>query len=63
MASRHRSGLVLISRDHVRASLESYIPAAEQAVGRPDVVGRGHEANWSFWDRLESSDRMVRLSA
>jgi hypothetical protein len=62
MASRHRAGLVIVSRDHVRRSLEHYIPAADQAVGRPDVTGRGHEDHWSFWDSLESDDRITSLS-
>jgi hypothetical protein len=63
MASRHRAGLVLVSRDHVPGSLESFIPAAEQAVGRPDVVGRGHSDHLAFWDRIESAGQLFRLSA
>src|SRR5205823_2037804 len=43
MASRHQSGLVLLSRNHVPDTLEAHIPRAEQAVGRPDITGRGHE--------------------
>jgi hypothetical protein len=63
MASRHRSGLIMVSRDHVPRSLESYIPAAEQAVGRPDVVGRGHADHLAFWDRIESAGQVVRLAS
>jgi len=63
MASRHRAGLVLVSRDHVPRSLETYIPAAEQAVGRPDAVGRGHVDHSAFWEAFESEGRLIRLSA
>ena len=63
MASRHRAGLVLVSRDHVRRSLETYIPAAEQAVGRPDVTGRGQSDHWIFWNTIESEGRVVRLGS
>ncbi len=52
MASRHRSGLIVLSRDHVINTLESYIPSAEQAIGRPDVTGRGHFQNMRFWETL-----------
>jgi hypothetical protein len=63
MASRHRAGLVFVSRDHVGRTLESYIPAAEQAVGQPDVVGRGHAHHETFWDRLASRGQLLRLTA
>jgi hypothetical protein len=63
MASRHRSGLVVLSRDHVRRTLEDYIPSADQPVGRPDVVGRGHNDHLEFWERLSSNGRVLALSA
>lgn len=59
MASRHRSALVVVSRDHVSSTLDSHIPSAQQAVGRPDVVGRGHQQHTQFWNAL--SARQVRL--
>lgn len=62
MTSRHRSGMIVVSRDHVRRTLETHIPFAEQAVGRPDVAGRGHEANLSFWERVERDSRVVRAA-
>jgi hypothetical protein len=59
MASRHRAGLIVVSRDHVRSTLETHIPAAEQPVGRPDVTGRGHQANLRFWEGMEEANRVV----
>jgi hypothetical protein len=59
MTSRHRSGLVVVGRDHIRGTLESHIPAAEQAVGRPDITGRGHQANLRFWETMADSGRVV----
>jgi hypothetical protein len=59
MTSRHRCGLIVVSRDHVRSTLETHIPFAEQAVGRPDVTGRGHEANLRFWERVEANGRVA----
>ncbi len=59
MASRHRSGLIVVSRDHVLETLESHIPSAEQAVGRPDVTGRGHWQNLKFWETLAGQNRVV----
>jgi hypothetical protein len=35
MASRHRCGLVIVSRGHVPATPEGHFPSAEQAVGQP----------------------------
>jgi len=63
MAPRHRAGLIVLSRDHVRRTLEDYIPSAEQPVGRPDVVGRGHNDHLEVWERLSSDRRPLALSA
>jgi hypothetical protein len=59
MTSRHRSGLVVVGRDHIRSTLESHIPSAEQAIGRPDVAGRGHETNLRFWETMEEAGRVI----
>lgn len=59
MASRHRSGMIVVSRDHILETLESHIPSAEQAVGRPDVTGRGHWQNLKFWETLAGQRRVV----
>jgi len=62
MTSRHRSGLVVIGRDHIRETLETHLPSAEQAVGRPDVTGRGHTANLRFWETMDESGRLLALT-
>jgi len=59
MISRHRSGLIVVSRDHIRATLENHIPVADQPVGRPDVTGRGHQAHLSFWERVTETSRAI----
>jgi hypothetical protein len=61
MASRHRSGLIVVTRDHIPLTLETHIPAAEQAVGRPDVTGRGHQQHLGFWEQLHRDKRIVRI--
>ena len=58
MASRHRAGLIVVSRDHVAETLDTHIPSAEQAVGRPDVSGRGHSQNLRFWMALTDNRRI-----
>jgi hypothetical protein len=59
MASRHRSGMIIVSRDHVPMTLDTHIPTAEQALGRPDVTGRGHSLNLRFWETLAKHNRVV----
>jgi hypothetical protein len=62
MASRHKAGLVLVSRDHVGETLDEMITSAEQPVGRPDVAGRGHAQHLAFWDALVQGGRVVRAA-
>jgi AAA domain len=62
MASRHQVGLIIITRDHVGPTLMDYIPQAAQAPGKPDVVGRGHDAHAKFWSELAQDSRIVALS-
>lgn len=59
MISRHRSGLIVVSRDHIQATLENHIPVADQPVGRPDVTGRGHQAHLAFWKHLMEAGRVT----
>lgn len=59
MTSRHRSGLVVVSRDHIPETLATHIPQAEQAVGRPDIAGRGHAANLQLWETMANQGRVV----
>lgn len=62
MASRHQAGLIMLTRDHVGETLRNYVPSAEQAPGRPDTVGRGHDAHLKFWSRLEASGGLRALT-
>ena len=52
---RHQAALIILTRDHVGETLRNYVPSAEQAPGRPDVVGRGHDAHLRFWHALEAA--------
>lgn len=61
MASRHQAALIAVTRDHVGETLRNYVPAADQAPGRPDHVGRGHDAHLKFWTQLEETDSLLRL--
>jgi hypothetical protein len=63
MASRHQAGLIIVSRDHVGRTLANFVPAADQAPGRPDRVGRGHDAHLKFWDSLVADERVRALTA
>ena len=59
MASRHRAGLIVLSRDHLTATLDDFIPSASQAVGRRDMEGRGLRDNIEFWSQLVEGGRVV----
>jgi len=59
MASRHRTGKIVLSRDHLRNTLDDYIPSAEQPVGQPDIAGRGLRDNLTFWTSLEEQGRTI----
>jgi hypothetical protein len=59
MASRHQVGLVVVGRDHILETLEEHLPSAQQAVGRPDVAGRGHKQNLGFWTALLNAGRIA----
>lgn len=60
MASRHRSGMIVVARDHVLETLETHIPSAEQALGRPDITGRGHSQNLRFWTAMSANRRIAQ---
>jgi hypothetical protein len=62
MASRHQSGFIMLTRDHVGETLRNYVPAADQAPGCPDIVGRGHDAHLRFWTQLEETDSVIPLT-
>ena len=59
MASRHRAGMIVLVRDHLRDTLNSFIPTASQAVGRKDIEGRGLQDNIEFWARLAGAGRVI----
>ncbi len=59
MASRHKAGLVVVSRDHVGETLDEFLPRGEHALGQRDVAGRGHARNLEFWNALARGDRIV----
>ena len=61
MASRHKAGLIVVTRDHLGATLDTHLPVAEQPVGRPDIAGRGHQQNGQFWSRLVDRKRIVEM--
>jgi hypothetical protein len=61
MASRHQISLIVVSRDHLSETLEAHLPVASQAIGRPDVAGRGHHQNLMFWNTLRDQNRIVGL--
>ncbi len=60
MASRHTTGLVIVSRDHVGATLEQTLPRAEQCLGQRDEAGRGRAQHRAVWEHLHQSGRVVR---
>ena len=62
MASRHQCALIVLSRDHVGDTLANLVPSAEQAPGKPDIVGRGHDAHIRFWSQLEDAGLIVTAS-
>ena len=61
MASRHQISLVVVTRDHLFDTLENHLPIADQAVGRPDLSGAGHNQNLSFWSSVQSQDGVIAL--
>jgi hypothetical protein len=62
MASRHQAALIMLTRDHIGTTLANFVPSAGQAPGRPDVVGRGHDAHLRFWEALERQQRLIPFS-
>lgn len=61
MTSRHRVGLILVTRDHVGRTLDEHLPSAEQPVSQPDLVGRGHERHRAAWKWLMDNERVIAL--
>jgi|LakMenE18May11ns_1017448.scaffolds.fasta_scaffold9875661_1 hypothetical protein len=59
MASRHKSACIFVTRDHVGVTLNSHLPNADQALGRGDIVGRGHAQHTAFWRYHEERNLIV----
>lgn len=55
MASRHENGMVVVSRNHLAATLEHLMPPARQPLGRPDEASRSLTAHRRFIAVLESA--------
>ena len=60
MASRHTTGLVIVSRDHVGTTLEQTLPRAEQCLGQRDEAGRGRAQHRAVWEHLHAGGRVVK---
>lgn len=60
MTSRHRAGLILVTRDHVGATLRRCNAGGEQPLGCDDHAGEGHARNEAAWRWLEDNGRLVR---
>lgn len=60
MASRHQSACIFVTRDHVGETLDTHIPIADQALGRADIVGRGHQQHTEFWKYHLERDLIVQ---
>lgn len=59
MASRHQAACIFVTRDHVGETLKTHLPPADQALGRGDVVGKGHAQHSAFWQYHEKRDLIV----
>lgn len=59
MLSRHRAGLVVVSRDHVGETLAAHAPVADQAPGAEDANGRGRAQHTAAWRRFEANGRVA----
>jgi hypothetical protein len=62
MASRHKVGLVVLTRDHLEDTLNRLLPLADQHVGLPDVTGSGLARQKSFWAAIRGADRVTHLN-
>lgn len=60
MTSRHRAGLILVTRDHVGRTLKECRVGGDHALGCDDDAGRGHARNEAAWRWLEENQRVVR---
>lgn len=59
MASRHQAACIFVTRDHVGETLKTHLPPADQALGRGDIVGKGHAQHSAFWAYHEKRNLIV----
>ncbi len=59
MASRHQAACIFVTRDHVGNTLNTHLPPADQALGRNDIVGKGHAQHIAFWNYHERRNLIV----
>lgn len=52
MASRHKSGLIILSRDHISETLSNSFPEANQPFSSYDISGKGHFLHEQFWKTI-----------
>lgn len=61
MASRHKVALIVVTRDHIKKTLDELIPVAEQHVGLPDITGRGLGRQRAFWSELHEAGSVIEI--
>lgn len=61
MVSRHKSGLILLTRDHIQDTLGNIFPGADQPFSAIDINGRGHYLNEKFWNNLIDIDQVISI--
>lgn len=61
MASRHRAGLIIISRDHVQETLGTCYPAANHPFTGTDISGRGLFQHEAFWNAIVEVDKVITI--
>lgn len=59
MTSRHRVGLLLITRDHIATTLDQHVPPASQPLDCPDLSGQGHARHQQLWAHLQERDCVI----
>ena len=61
MASRHRAGLIIISRDHVQETLGTCYPPADHPFTGADISGKGLFQHESFWNSIIDVDKVIQI--
>ncbi len=61
MASRHKAGLIILSRDHVGHTLENCYPAADHPFSASDSNGKGLYQHERFWGSILKIDKIISI--